>query len=340
MASQTEIARLAGVSQSVVSRVLNGRAAQFGIAADTAARVASLADRLGYHPHPAARMLLGGASKLVGVVVRSFDDPFLAVILQELNRRALASGHTLLVVGLEGDEAHRAEEVRLVQRYRPEALIVVGSTDFSGWPADLFPTGRPLVQIGLPSPDARVISCGLDEAAAAAELARHLHDRGHRRFALVGDACAASHARARLLRAALRDLPGPVVLAADFLSPHAEADAGAHGAAFLLDANAVGPPPTAVLATGDLIALGVLRTLRERGINVPDTMAVVGYDDLPVAAWVSPALTTIRQPVRELAAAAMGIATGEAPSAPVLVRGELVVRASSTAAAAIEATEA
>jgi LacI family transcriptional regulator len=330
MASQTEIARLAGVSQSVVSRVLNGRAAQFGIAADTAARVATLAARLGYRPDPAARMLLGGASKLVGVVVRSFDDPFLAVILQELNRRSLASGHTLLVVGLEGDDAHRAEEVRLVQRYRPDALIVVGSTDFGGWPPDLFPTGQPLVQIGLPSPDPRVVSCGLDEVAAAAALAHHLHARGHRRFALVGDACAASHARARLLRAALRDLPGPVVLAADFLSPHAEADAGAHGATFLLDETTVGPRPTAVLATGDLIALGILRTLRERGIHVPDTMVVAGYDDLPVAAWVSPALTTLRQPVRELAAAAMAIATGEAPATPVLVPGELIIRASTT----------
>ncbi len=329
MASQTEIARLAGVSQSVVSRVLNGRAKQFGIAAATELRITSLAANLGYRPNPAASMLLGGASKLVGVVVRSFDDPFLAAILQELNRGALASGHTLLVVGLDGDEQHSAEEVRLVQRYRPDALIVVGTTDFSGWANDLFPEGKPLVQIGLPSPDPRVVSCGIDEVAAARDLVHHLyHVKGHRRFGLIGDANAASRTRARILRAALRSLAEPVTLSCDFLSPHEGAEAGTHGANFLLDHDAIGPRPTAVIVTGDLIALGLIRTLGEQDVAVPDSVAVASYDDLPVAALLRPALTTIRQPARDLATAAMAIVTGEAPHKPVVLPAQLIVRES------------
>lgn len=331
MASQNEIARRAGVSQSVVSRVLNGRAAQFGIAAETVARITTLATELGYRANPAARMLLGGATKLVGVVVRSFDDPFLATILQELNRRALASGHTLLVIGLEGDDRQRAEEVRLVQHYRPDALIVVGSTDFSAWPDELFPAGKPVVQIGLASADPRVISCGIDETAAATDVVRHLHAAGHRRFAIVGDFTAASHARASLLRAALSETGVADSGVAEFLSPHEGAEAGVDGAAFLLAASSDSPRATAAIATGDSIAFGLLRALAEQGVAVPAELAVASYDDVAFAALIRPSLTTIRQPARDLAAAAMAIVTGDAPAKPVLLRAELIVRESSGA---------
>ncbi|WP_438479073.1 LacI family DNA-binding transcriptional regulator [Oleiharenicola lentus] len=328
MASQNEIAHLANVSQSVVSRVLNGRAAQFGIATETAARITAIAAQLGYRPHPAATMLLGGASKLVGVVVRSFDDPFLAAILQELNRRALASGHTLLVIGLEGDERQRTEEVRLMQRYRPDALIVVGSTDFSAWSDDLFTPGKTVVQIGLASADPRVITCGIDETAAAAALVQHFHDAGHRHFALIGDFTAASHARVSLLRATLHELAATETHVSEFLSPREGTEAGTDGAQFLL-ANDAATRATAAIATGDSIALGLLHTLAQHAIAVPETIAVASYDDVPMAVLMRPALTTIRQPARDLAATAMAIVTGDAPRAPVLLRGELIVRESS-----------
>jgi LacI family transcriptional regulator len=328
MASQTEIARRAGVSQSVVSRVLNGRASRFGIAVATAARVTALAAELNYRPHPAASMLLGGASNLIGVVVRSFDDPFLALILQELNSRALSSGHTLLVVGLDGDDQHRAEELHLVQRYRPDALVVVGSTDFTRWSDDLFPVGKPVVQIGLPTDDPRVVSCGIDEPAAVAALITHLRDRGHHRLALIADTTAAGHTRARLLRQALQLTPGDATLACDFISPQEGAVAGAQGAAYLLESHASGARPTAVIATGDLVALGFLRALGDQAGEVPTPLAIASYDDLPVAALLRPALTTIRQPTRDLAAAAMAIVTGEAPATSILLPGELIIRES------------
>mgnify|MGYP001811017981 CR=1 FL=1 len=325
MASQNEIARRAGVSQSVVSRVLNGRAAEFGIAAATVARVEAVAAEPGYRPDPAATMLLGRASRLVGVVVRSFDDPFLAAILQELNRGALAAGCTLLVTGLE--DGGRADEVRQLQRYRPDALIVVGTTEFSGWSDALFPAGRPVVQIGLPSGDPRIVTCGIDEPAAAGALVAHLRARGHRRIGLLGDRTAASRARLPLLSAALAAGTDPLTPALAWLDGAEGFEAGAAGAAPLL-ALPEAQRPTAVIATGDLIALGLIRALSERGCAIPATMAVAGYDDVPLAAWLRPALTTIRQPARGLAFAAMAIATGAAPRATLRLSGELVVRES------------
>lgn len=328
MPSQNDLARLAGVSQSVVSRVLNGRAGEFGINPETEQRITTLATSLGYRPNPAASMLLGGASKLVGVIVRSFDDPYLAAILQELNRGALAAGRTLLVAGMEGNARQRAEEIRRLQHYRPDALIVVGSTDFSQWTDELFIPGKPVVQIGLPVPDPRVISCGLDEVAAAHELVRHLDEAGHRRCGLLGDATPASRTRARHIRATWADQQHPIIPAFDMLSPLEGAEAGAQCAKFLLETNP-SKAPIAVIATGDLIAMGLIRKLGEQGLTIPHDVAVASYDDLPVAALLHPSLTTLRQPTRDLAAAAMAIVTGAAPPLPVILRGELIVRESS-----------
>lgn len=331
MASQNDIARAAGVSQSVVSRVLNGRAAEFGIAAATVARVEQVANALGYRPDPAATMLLGRASRLVGVAVRSFDDPFLATILQELNRRARAAGCTLLVTGLEDGGDPGVDAVRQLQRYRPDALIVVGTTDFSAWPRELFATDRPLVQIGLPSADARVLTCGIDEPAAATALLRHLHTAGHARLAVVGDATAVSASRARLLAEAATALG--VALPADqrFLGADPRA-AGPVVAARLIAETPADRRPTAVVATDDLLAVAFIQALAAHGLAVPTALAVAGYDDVPLASLARPALTTIRQPVRELAAAAMDLATGHTPPANTLLPGELIVRASSARA--------
>src|SRR5436190_2710569 len=101
MANQKEIARLASVSQSVVSRVLSGRNTDRLIAPKTAARVKEIAQALNYQPNQAARMLGGGQTRLIGVIVRSFEDQYLTRVLEELNKRALESGYALIVVGFQ-----------------------------------------------------------------------------------------------------------------------------------------------------------------------------------------------------------------------------------------------
>lgn len=328
MASQHDISVRAGVSQSLVSRVLNGRAAEFGITAETAARVLAVAAELGYRPNPAASMLLGGASRLIGVAVRSFADPFLAAILQELNRGALAAGRTLLVAGLDGDAAQRVETIRQIQRYRPDALIVVGTTDFSAWDDTVIPPGQPVVQIGFPTSDPRVLSCGIDETAAAAALMCHLHEASRTNIAVIGDQSVASADRACLLTIAgkLHHIPLPTRNV--FLSKRLDHEAGEDGADWLIANWSGAERPDAVIATGDLIALGLLRALATKGISVPAELALASYDDLPIAALTRPTLTTIRQPAPELAAAAMAVVTGASPRTNVLLPGVLIVRES------------
>src|SRR5690606_16599461 len=157
---------------------LTGRARDIGIAQETIDRIRTIAEALDYQPNQAARMLLGRETRLVAVIVRSFEDHFLGTMLEELNARALAAGYTLLVVGFQ-DGRYNWDEIRLLQSYRPDAFIVVGSTDFSTWDKDFLASEKLIIQIGKPCLDERIITCGTDEAAAAHLIVEHLTELGH-----------------------------------------------------------------------------------------------------------------------------------------------------------------
>jgi len=332
MSSQTEIARLAQVSQSVVSRVLNGRAKEFGIAGDTVSRVRLIADALKYRPNQAANMLLGRQTKLVGVIVRSFEDPFLTNILEELNKRALQAGYMLLVVGFEHGEFN-AEEIQLLEGYRPDAFIVIGTTDFRLWDENFLNNGKLILQIGHPVADARVISCGTDELVAADLLIDHLVGLGHKAFGLIADTTAAGRWRLGHLKSVLLKRGLTVSRPCVFQAESDAAPAGFEAAAHFLDPSVRASWPTAVIVTGDLTALAFIRRLGENGIEVPTTMSVASYDDIDFAALARPSLTTINQPVRSLAATSMEMITGDRTRASVVLPPVLQVRESTEAPA-------
>jgi LacI family transcriptional regulator len=331
MSSQMKIARLAQVSQSVVSRVLNGRAKEFGIADDTVSRVRLIADALKYRPNQAANMLLGRQTKLIGVIVRSFEDQFLTHILQELNKRALQAGYMLLVVGFEHG-VFNAEEIQLLRGYRPDAFLVVGSTDFRQWDAEFLDCGKLILQIGLPVDDSRVISCSTDEEAAAQLLIDHLVELGHKSFGLIGDNVASGRWRTNHLKAALQDRGLHVSLPCVFVAEGDAAAAGVEAAVHFLDPSVRASWPTAVIATSDLTALAFIRRLWENGVEVPSALSVASYDDIEFAALARPSLTTVQQPVRSLAATSMEMITGARVQASIVLPPLLQVRESTAAA--------
>jgi len=331
MASQTQIARLAKVSQSVVSRVLGGNAKEQGISDETISRVLELAKALNYRPNQAARMLLGKQTKLIGVIIRSFEDQFMTTILEEMNLRALCAGYTLLVVGFERGEFN-ADEIRLLESYRPCAFVVLGTTDFQTWGESFFKDDRLIIQIGQPIQDSRVITCGTNETASARYLADHLHSLGHQRIGIVGDASLASQGRAQHLREALIQMG--LTVSVNFSPTGAKLGIAAGEEAarhFLLDADRAAWP-TAVVATGDLIAMAFIRHLTDNGIAVPKFLSVASYNDIATAALTRPALTTIRQPVREMVRAGMDIILGASPLKSVTLDPVLVLRESTAKA--------
>jgi len=326
MASQLDIARKTGISQSIVSRVLTGRWRAAKIAESTAARVLEAARELGYHPNRAANIVFGRKSNLIGVIVRSFRDPFLATILEEINSRAADEDFGVIVAGLSRRE-DPAQVLQRMQGYRPDAVIVVGTMDFEWGKEGEGALPQNIILIGLRSRQPGVLSCSTDETAGAAMLVEHLADLGHRKFGFAGDNSKASALRLRLLRKAIA--AHGCALGEELLF-RADSESGeiSDGEAESLSRSVELGKVTGIICAGDMIAAGVVRKLRLLGIRIPRDLSLASYNDLPMASLLDPPLTTLRLPVRRLARAAMEIATGRSPGCAVEVRPDLKVRKS------------
>lgn len=329
--TQKDIARKLGVSVTLVSRVLGGKAEEIGAAAATVESIRLAAAELGYVPNATARILKGAPSRTLGVVVYDFEDPFLGALIGALQRRAHAHDHTLVLVGFEQRRVE-AQSLAPLAKHAISGLIVVGSGSSDTW-LDRFRARRvPLARIGT-GPHADLPSVAADSAGGLRLLLAHLRARGVRTAGFIGDPHPAHVERHSCFTAAAATLG--LATRADWQVVRSEsgAAAGAAGARELLRLPETARP-RALVAASDAIAIGALRVLQEHRVAVPETMAVTGFDDIPLADTLVPALTTIRQPVAELARTAFDWVSGLAAvpagnaDARVLLPGELIVRES------------
>ncbi|HXG39317.1 MAG TPA: LacI family DNA-binding transcriptional regulator [Candidatus Limnocylindrales bacterium] len=301
-----DLAREAGVSQSTVSRVLNGAPSSIQISQATRERVLDAARRLGYRPNPLARGLRGARTMLLGVIVREITDPFFTGAVEAISTEAAKHGYNV-VLGHAHGRADEAIVLRSVLETRHvDAILLLG--DMRDQPRlieDLQGSREPVVALwqgralhGLPM-------VNVDNAAGISQALDHLLALGHRRIAFVSgrplgdiqERLAAYEARMRAEGLAVPD--GYVQHVANEPAGGAEA----------LDALLRLPvPPTAVVCSTDQLAIGVLHQADARGIRVPERLSVTGFDDLPVSAYTVPALTTVRMPLAEMAARAGEIA--------------------------------
>lgn len=327
MASQTDIARKIGIHQSVVSRVLSGQWESCQIARKTAEDVLRTAKELGYRPNRAANIVFGRKTKLIGVAIRSFHSPFLSVVLNEINTRAVAEDMGVIVTGLSGHK-NPIEALYLLEGYRPDAIIVVGTVDFSEWTEHLKRTNQKIIQIGLASKSPQVITCGTCEQAAANMQVEHLLELGHRDIGFVMDRSRTSEARLLAIKKALQK--NGLKLVEDLLMSGCDVSGEADEPERLLDllrairARRI----TAVICAGDMIAAGLSRDLIQAGIRIPEDVSLASYNDVPLAAVLNPPLTTVHLPARKLVVAAMDIVAGRLPEESLEIQPSLVVRAS------------
>ncbi|MGY1455872.1 LacI family DNA-binding transcriptional regulator [Streptomyces sp. SS8] len=333
------VAAHAGVSRATVSRVVNGGA---GVRKSLRDRVQASVAELGYVPNSAARSLVTRRTGAVAVVIaepetRVFSDPFFAQQLRGISRELAACDTQLLLMLLEG----RTDYDR-IGRYLSGGHVD-GALMFSLHRDDPLPSmanasGLPTVFGGRPGwpgaeDDPELLYVDTDNRGGARQAVEHLLRRGRRRIAVITGPLDQTSALDRLdgyLDALGLSEPDPALVAhGDFT-----AEGGERAMAELLDRS---PGPDAVFAGNDLTATGALRTLRARGVRVPQDVAVVGYDDLEQAAWAEPALTTVRQDIQgmgrmmaELLLRRLGLvgaSGGERPT-PVVTPARLVVRAS------------
>lgn len=296
--SSAEVARHAGVSRTTVSFVLND-VRDRGISEATRQRVLAAAHELGYEPNAAARTLASGATGNVALVVpRSshlYVDAFLAQLVASINEQCHRMELTLFIESTEDEDREPGGFLRLVRSRRIDGLIVAHPrTRELDHLHRLRDSGVPLVVFGSGLPAGEGFHTMGDDTWRSARLAvDHLLDLGHSRVAFVNYASPEFHsANQRKLgwRAALL---GRGFTADPAALEHADisAESGYLATRRLL---ARGVPFTALFAGNDTIAFGALRALREAGLNVPQDVAVVGYDDIPLAPYASPPLTSLR----------------------------------------------
>jgi LacI family transcriptional regulator len=319
MARLKDVAQAAGVSTATVSNVLRGTKAT---TPEVQQRVRDAIERLGYLPNPHAQSLRTGHSRTLGVVVPDLTNPFFPALVQAIETTSRAHGYALLVMDAGNDVVREAESLALMSSYRVAGVIwvPVGDDPRVAWPFPIVTVDRPVA-----GRDAVVA----DHAQGGALIARHAIALGHRRIGML---------------AGPRALPSAALRREGF---YAAADSGLHVAwehevPFSSDLPAAvrarlrQPDCSLVVCANDAVAVGVLRALREAGIGVPDDVSVIGFDDVPWAEFIDPALTTVRQPVAVLGAEAVTmlvdrIAKPGAPPSYWTLEVELVVRRSAAA---------
>lgn len=297
MLSIYDLAQRAGVAPSTVSKALRDDPR---ISAATRARIQTLAAELGFTPNSAAQSLTTRRTMTLGLVVRDYADPYNGLVMRGIESTALHEGYQLLVTSTHEAALHEIDITRSFRQRRVDGMIIVAS-HADEHQANLDP-GFPVVFIAdheelIPNrPDVGLVT--FDEAAAASTITQHLIGLGHRRVGYVGIG------RARLsnldrqagyeaaLRAAGIELDHRLSVTS---ARRDAAEGGAEGVQLLLPAR-----PTALVFYNDMAAIGGIRALVDRGVRVPEEVSVAGFDDIEVAALVTPPLTTMSQPRFEM----------------------------------------
>jgi len=327
-----DVAREARVSVATVSRALNGHE---NVAEAVRQQVLATADRLRYQPHAAARSLSSRRTQTIGVVLPDLYGEFFSELIRGIDQVARARRQHLLVSSYHGHPEEQGEALRAM-RGRVDGLLVLSPyTDQPGFLVDNLPSALPVVLINTDVQEAAYPALTIDNYSAAVAMVEHLAQAGHQRIAFIGGPEGNFDARERLrgYRDALaRFVPGaaPLEFPGDF-SESAGYEAGKR----IAQAK---ERPQAVFAANDMTALGCLYAFNEAGVRVPHDVALAGFDDIPLARFVHPTLTTMRVSIAELGGQAMSRlldtidSDGErvAPSATLVP--ELIVRESSIGA--------
>lgn len=323
-----DIARATNLSQSTVSRVLNRTPTVVPIAEETRQRVIATALEMGYRPNPLARGLRGASTMLLGLIVRDITDPFFAVAIEAATTAASSRGYNVVL----GHAHARADEAitlwGVLEARHCDAILLLGdTTDQPRLLQDLAGAHVPVVALWQGTEAMGVASVGVDNRAGIKAVLDHLTDLGHRRIAFIGgrrlgDIKEREEAFVRYLSQRGQPLPEGYL-------QHGVNDP-ASGVTALERLWALPEPPTAVVASTDVLATGVLHAAYERGVRVPEQLSVTGFDDIPAAAFAVPALTTMRMPMREIVEQAVRMALDEPDAAehPTVLTPSLVVRAS------------
>lgn len=322
-----DVARAARVSHPTVSRALRHSSL---VKPDTAERIRSIARRMGYRPSAVARSLVTRRTKTIGVVVTTIADPFISEVVSGIEEVANENGYSVVLANSNADPEREVQVAHSFHERRVDGILVTASRVGARYLPLLSEMKVPVVLINSHHPAEFVYSVRIDNVTASRAATAHLIELGHKRIAYIGDRFGFqsdterfSGYREALERADLPFLPQLVV------HGDGKAEGGLHAIATLM---AMPDPPTAVFCYNDMCAIGALSGIRQRGLRVPNDISIVGFDDLLIASYTHPPLTTVHQPKQQMGRAAMRILLELFSNAQsitnIKMQGELIVRES------------
>jgi LacI family transcriptional regulator len=285
-----DVAEKAGVSHATVSRVMNGNAA---VDPGIAARVRAAALELKYQPNPVGRSLALGKTDTIGIVVPDLANPTFQAILRGLSIAAAQDGYRVLIADsseVTSEEAILAGEARR----RCDGVVLCAPRMGDAELEELAPTLHPLVLINRTTIATNTPSLSVDYGQGIQELAQHLVSLGHRRLAFLSGPEHSASNRQRLVGLDQFRQEHPEI-ELQMLHGGSNFDSGHESTEAIIASGATG-----ILAFNDLVAMGLLSGLHERGVRVPEDISVTGFDDIPFAKYTTPPLTTAAVPINEL----------------------------------------
>ncbi len=319
-----DVAKRAGVSQSTVSRTFSGEA----VAEETRARVLAAASELGYRPNAIARSLITRNTNIIGLVMANMTSPFYPYVLEKFTERLQQEGRQVLLFSAAPDQ-DVDDILPLVLQYRVDALIITSTTLSSAMAEECSRDGTPVILFNRYVPDSSAYAVCCDNVEGARKVADLLLDTGHRRPAFIAGnpTTSTNRDRERGFFERLRERGFTQVAYAQGAYSY---DAGYRAAEELLTGA---EPPDALFCAADIVALGAIDCARDLGLSLPEDLAVVGFDDIPMAAWSAYQLTTMRQPVNRMIDATLSVlqavlAGDEPPFKIQLIPGRLIERKS------------
>lgn len=320
-----DIARVAGVSHSTVSRALRNSPL---IPPETARRIQTIADELGYRASAVARSLVTRKTEAIGIVVTSIADPFNGEVVAGIEEVANQNGYSVILATSQTDPQREMAVVRSFHERRVDGIVVASSRVGALYLPTLAEMQIPIVLLNNQHPSEFVYSVSIDNIDGARKAASHLIGLGHTAIAYIGDETGLESDVERLkglqdaMAAAYLKIRPEFILRGD-----GKSEAAARRAFDLL---ALKDRPTAIFCYNDMSALGALNAAAQLKVQVPEQLSIVGFDDLFFAGLMQPSLTTVHQPKKELGRRAMellvDLLNGRTPEKIQLIKGELVVR--------------
>jgi LacI family transcriptional regulator, galactose operon repressor len=287
--SLEEVAKKAGVSVATVSRVLNNVAA---VKSTTRARVMKAATELKYHPNLHARSLARGSSRTLGIIVSNMENPFFFDIFRTLQADAHARGYEVVVANTDYSPEQLVASIRLMIGWRVAGLGAIVSEMDTDLLRLITDSRIPTVFYDVGTPAENITNIRVDYRRGMHKVVEYLHSLGHKRMAFVGH-----HAMLRPIDERRQSFLETVrEFGCEAVSTVAAADRLEGGLSAARELLSSGSRPTAIVCVNDFMAVGVLRYLREQNIRVPQDISVTGFDNIRLAEFSSPPLTSVHIP--------------------------------------------